>query len=191
MHTKRYIITGGGGTGKTTIINQLKAMGYQTCHEVSRELIKEQQAINGSLLPWKDLYGFGEQCIIRMQKQLNNAENELCFYDRGLPDIQAYFNNQGIEAPLQQSCSKLPYAQTVFICPPWRNIFTNDPQRPESFEYSCEIYEHLKRVYSNLGYQLIEIPKTKVESRVNFILSYLHNIPHFKGTLNTLPSVAK
>ena len=40
------MITGAPGTGKTTIINQLKSLGYSCSNEISREIIAEQIATN-------------------------------------------------------------------------------------------------------------------------------------------------
>ncbi len=44
-----YIITGGPGVGKTTLLEELKNRNYQIVPEIARELIKEQQANNGKL----------------------------------------------------------------------------------------------------------------------------------------------
>ena len=41
MNTKRIVITGGPGSGKTTLINHIEQLGYPTMHEVSREIINE------------------------------------------------------------------------------------------------------------------------------------------------------
>ena len=38
MNTKKVVITGGPGTGKTSIINHLKENGYLCYDEISREI---------------------------------------------------------------------------------------------------------------------------------------------------------
>ena len=43
IKTGLYVITGGPGTGKTSLIEELKIVGYQTVKEVARDIIKEQQ----------------------------------------------------------------------------------------------------------------------------------------------------
>ena len=48
MNTKRIVITGGPGTGKSSIINELKQRNYTCFDEVSRqkaELEEHQQAV--------------------------------------------------------------------------------------------------------------------------------------------------
>lgn len=48
-----YVITGGPGTGKTSLIEALERDGLKTIKEVARDIIKEQQQQGGEALPWK------------------------------------------------------------------------------------------------------------------------------------------
>ncbi|MEO6346815.1 MAG: AAA family ATPase, partial [Aquaticitalea sp.] len=41
MHTKKIVITGGPGTGKSSIINELKARGHVCFDEISRQVTLE------------------------------------------------------------------------------------------------------------------------------------------------------
>src|SRR5690554_1815606 len=49
-----YVLTGGPGVGKTTLLEELERRNYEIVPEIARELIKEQQKTNGQALPWKD-----------------------------------------------------------------------------------------------------------------------------------------
>ncbi len=49
-----YVITGGPGVGKTTLLEELRNRHYTIVPEIARKLIKEQQESNGEVLPWKD-----------------------------------------------------------------------------------------------------------------------------------------
>ncbi len=169
----RIIITGGGGSGKTTLINELAHQGYTVFPEVSRELIAEQQAANGEVLPWLNMAAFGAACLERMEAQLAACGLGLTFFDRGIPDLYAYFSCNGIAVPNYFERHAKAYASKVFICPPWIDIFENDMQRPESFAYTNCIYEALKQSYQSFGYTLIEVPKTPVRERVAFVLDSL------------------
>jgi predicted ATPase len=170
----RYIITGGPGSGKSSLINALKKNGYSCFEEISRVVIKEQHQINGDKLPWKNLADFAEVCYERMCLQLNECHSQnYCFYDRGLPDIIAYMKRGGLIPPKKYFSKCNLYNNTVFIAPPWLEIFVNDAERPETYQDSEEIYHFLKLTYTDLGFKTIELPKVSVNSRVDFIKSYL------------------
>jgi len=49
-----YVITGGPGVGKTTLLNALEIKGMRVIPEDARQIIKEQMQTNGEGLPWKN-----------------------------------------------------------------------------------------------------------------------------------------
>jgi hypothetical protein len=57
-----YVITGGPGTGKTTVVAELVRRGYICIPEDARALIQEQ---SGSALPWLDAPRFAELLVQR------------------------------------------------------------------------------------------------------------------------------
>ena len=57
------VITGGPGSGKTTLIEALEAAGYARTHEAGRGIIRDQAAIGGEALPWRDPPAFAEQML--------------------------------------------------------------------------------------------------------------------------------
>ena len=89
--TKRVIITGGPGTGKTTLLELLKEKGFP-CHlEVARKVIKEQLELESDLVPWLDLVNFSILVNEGQIAQFNAVNEGICnFYDRGVPDVLAY-----------------------------------------------------------------------------------------------------
>lgn len=170
----RYIITGGPGSGKSSLLNALIDKGYQGFEEISRIVIREQHEINGDKLPWENLADFAEICFERMSKQLEDCNSSnYCFYDRGIPDIIAYVRRGGLKVPEKYFEKSNQYNPTVFIAPPWQEIFINDAERPESFDDSMEIYQFLKGTYDELGFKIIELPKVSIKERVKFIENYL------------------
>ena len=169
----RYIITGGSGSGKSAIIKGLMKRGFLCYPEVSRKLIREQQECNGDMLPWKDMNSFARECFVRMKQQLIAEKTAPVFFDRGIPDIIAYLESRKLPVNVDYGSYSLYYNSTLFLCPPWGDIFVNDRQRPESFEESRIIYTILKRVYQQLNFKIIELPFISVEERIDFILSNL------------------
>ena len=174
--TQKYIITGAPGTGKTTIINALKKEGYSCAEEISRELIAEQIDIGGNILPWKDQIAFENQIANRRSKQyLDSPENCICFFDRSSIDCIAYLNSNKLEATSQiiEIIKNCTFNKTVFYTPIWEDIFENDKERKEDFKKSIQIEEEIIKCYNSYNYNIIEIPKTTLEKRVNFILSQI------------------
>ncbi|NEX12716.1 MAG: hypothetical protein C1942_08540 [Prosthecochloris sp.] len=172
---EKYIITGGPGAGKSTLLRALQERGYRTYEEVSRRIIREQAALEGGILPWENLEAFAEVALHEMLQQHDDAaaRAEICFFDRGVPDVFGYLHNSGIPVSsrymeLYAACC---YQKTVFILPPWPDIFIQDSERPQSFGESEALYHSLADVYRSLGFRLVELGTTSVEERVRAVVS--------------------
>jgi predicted ATPase len=61
----------------------------------------------------------------------------------------------------------------VFFAPPWREIFVNDAERPQSFIEAQELSAHIRRAYEDCGFQLIELVKSSVADRRRQVLDFL------------------
>lgn len=170
---QRYIITGAPGTGKSSLLQELKKKGFCCFSEVSRNIIKEQQSTNGSLFPWKNLSGFAEECFFRMTIQLVQANLGINFYDRAIPDIVAYLKSENLKVPNSYSKNIYKYNTVVFYLPLWKEIYKNDAQRPESFYTAKKLDKYLRDTYTDFGFTLLEIPKTTVNKRVAFVKHFL------------------
>ncbi len=176
MSLKKVVISGGPGFGKTSIIDELEMRQYKCMHEVSRSIIKEQLEIKGDILPWKNLTTFSRLLFERRVKQFEESpSNELVFFDRGIPDIIAYMAKDELEIPSSymlkvEECS---YHPTVFIVPPWKDIYRNDGERMEDFKTASELNEVITDTYHQLGYKTMILPKVSVSDRVDLILKHL------------------
>lgn len=175
MNIQRVILSGGPGTGKTSILNSLKSLGFNCFDEISREIIKKEIAKGSDALPWQNLHAFSEQVISHRVIQYKNAAKGLNFYDRGIIDVIAYMNHDKFvnDSKWLELSKELNYHKVVFITPPWREIFKNDMERMESFQKLVSLHQSLISTYKAYGYAVIEIPKDTIENRVQFILKAL------------------
>lgn len=175
---KKFIITGAPGTGKTSIILEMKKRGYQYVDEISREIIKDQINSNGDIVPWINLKLFSEKVLLQREKQFKNTNRNTYFFDRGLIDTLAYMKIGGLEIEKKyiKMCNKYRYNVNVFYTPIWEEIYQKDNERKENIELAKKIEKSLINTYKFFGYFLIPIPKLEVEKRVDFILSFIKKI---------------
>jgi len=92
---QKILLIGGPGTGKTSILNELKKLKYECYSEVSREIIlnAKKQGID-QLFVSKPLL-FSEMVLegrIEQYVKAMESNSEIIFLDRGIPDIHAYLD---------------------------------------------------------------------------------------------------
>jgi predicted ATPase len=176
---RRIVIAGGPGSGKSTLLRALAESGETCYEECSRALIREQLAKSGQLLPWADLWAFAQECSARMQAQLKNStQHQRSFFDRGLPDLVGYLNYGGRRAPDTWRDASRAYSPTVFFAPPWRDIFVNDRERPQTFAEAQALGGQIRRAYEDYGFRVVELAKSSVADRRCQVLDYLDTHPH-------------
>ncbi|WP_167415304.1 AAA family ATPase [Vibrio alginolyticus] len=172
----RIIFTGGPGSGKTSVIELLCHMGYQSAPEVGRKVIQAQVRSQGSALPWLDKTAFRDEMVL---EEINNHENlgdaEITFYDRSIIDSYGYSKLECIPISelLLAKCRELDYCRKVFIFPPWKDIYENDAERKQDFNEAVATYHEMVNAYTKFEYDLIEVPKASVKQRVQFIVGKL------------------
>jgi predicted ATPase len=169
------VITGGPGSGKTTLVQALKGAGFQVAEEAGRQIIKDQMAISGRALPWVDPALFAEAMLCWEMRSYRAAAqtSSVTFFDRGVPDVIGYLRTIGAPVPahLWQAAQTFRYGRRVFVAPPWPEIFAGDAERRQSFGEAERTYAAMVETYFELGYELVEIPRTPVTARVLFILA--------------------
>lgn len=175
--TSIVVLTGGPGAGKTTVLEQLRKCGYPCASEVGRAVIQQQMKQKGTALPWLDKTAF---CDAMLKEELSRYHlyEHLpgpVFFDRGILDSLAYSLLEGLEVneKWRQLCDALKVHQTVFLFPPWQQIFTDDAERKQDFKEAIRTYDYMVRVYQDYGYTLVDVPFASVEERTNFILGTL------------------
>jgi len=175
----RIVITGGPGSGKTSLIEALAAAGHPVEPEAGRAVIRSEQAIDGDALPWKDRVLFAARMTERdkaAHARRDDARRPV-FFDRGLPDVVGYLRLSGLPVPemLDQAARTLRYRPAVFIAPFWPEIFARDAERRQDAAEARRTLEAMAAVYPAYGYSLIELPKASVSDRMAFVLEQLRS----------------
>lgn len=180
LSIKRIVITGGPGTGKTSIINELKNRNYTCLDEISREVTLKAREDGIEQLFLTQPLLFSELLLKGREKQFNdasNAKSDIVFLDRGLPDVLAYMDYIGDTYPKEfvNSCKNNLY-DLVFILEPWQEIFTSDNERYENFDQAVKIHHHLLNTYERFDYKLLDVPFAKIEERADFIINVVKSL---------------
>jgi predicted ATPase len=158
---KRYVITGGPCSGKTTLINELEKVGYNVSHEVAREILIKKPGIKLECL---------EEEIWNIQRQREEQyQGKTTFFDRSLLDVIAYsiiflknIPDYTREINLQNRYKK------IFVLD--RLSFKKDDIRYETVEQAEEIHKKIIEIYSNFGYKIENVPVMPTEKRINYLL---------------------
>lgn len=177
MKQQKIVITGGPGTGKSTIIEQLIQMEFTCMPEISRTITKQAQLSGIDQLFLKDPLLFSKMLLdgrIEQYKSAESFKSDKVFFDRGIPDIHGYMDYLGTNYPniYTQKSHQFRYSH-IFMMPPWKDIYKTDNERYESYEQSLIIYKYLIESYSQMDYSIIKVPEGSITDRVNFILNSL------------------
>jgi len=168
---KKYILTGGPGSGKSSIILELERLGMATIREAAEDVIKLQQA-HGNPEPWTDQDFQTQIYKLQVQRERNILErNYPIFLDRGTIDGLAYaeFRNEDPPIGLRQDLINRNYNNKVFLIENLGNC-QNTEVRKENLEEALILENLLEKTYKELGHKIIRIPPATLQERTNLIL---------------------
>jgi predicted ATPase len=166
-----YVVTGGPGAGKTRLLQCLAARGYSYIPETAREIIKERLSQGLSRRP--DAKSFAEQIFAKdWANFISNSDASLLFFDRSFVDSACMLFDADSNAynKIKDTHVNNRYNNTVFITPPWIEIYRNDTERDQPFEEAIRVYQRLESWYREHKYHVVILPKDTAENRATFIL---------------------
>ncbi|MFW0717396.1 AAA family ATPase [Pedobacter sp. N23S346] len=170
INTNWVVITGAPSSGKTTLIEKLKELGYATCSDISRELI-ENRLNTGMTLEeiYRDEHAFQSEILAEMINKLQTIPSgKLVFHDYCIPDNIPFLKM--LEIPVTDEfrlSSKLYRFKKVFICEPFS--LEIDGIRRESSKDQLFLDMEIENIYEELGYSVIRLPATDVNERIRTI----------------------
>lgn len=177
MKPRRYLITGGPGTGKTTIVQHLGILGYSTRQEAARKVIEWNLRNGGQILPWVDRDLFDSHLLSIMKKDYKAKKSEEAIvFDGSVLDIIAWRKLLGRKTDnFEYTIEDFIFEKKVFIPPPWKEIYFENDARPFKFVESARISNAIAKFYEKLGYEVIMIPKLSPMKRAQMISKIIMN----------------
>jgi predicted ATPase len=176
--TRRYILTGTPGAGKTSILRSLARSGYTVVEEAATEVIARGQA-RGVDEPWNTASFVDDVVALQRRRQLGRVADPgadpdgigaVELYDRSpvctlaLSDYLARPVGPPLAAEIDRITRDRVYQRQVFFV---RNLGFCEPTpaRRISFEESLLFEQVHERTYRSLGYDLIEVPAGDLGTR--------------------------
>ncbi|MBP7708540.1 ATP-binding protein [Candidatus Pacearchaeota archaeon] len=163
---RKYIVEGGPGCGKTTVLNLVESRGYAIVPEAARLVLSENKGLAGKAL---------QEAIMAKQTSLEDlAEGEVVFLDRGLPSCEGYakyFGGNLENTTYETRLRSAKYESTVFLLDSLpKELYKNDAQRKETYEEAQRISEHLRQAYQQRGFNVVRVPFSNPQERAEQIV---------------------
>jgi len=177
---KKIIITGGPHTGKTTLLDALKAKHPQHCYvpEPATIVIEAEQHRENTeegyvgTFPWNNYPAFGLKVIqqsLDLEKDLD-SKSGLVILDRSLIDTVAYARMNDCEHLLPDLYKKIEAAQyqKAFFCD-FVGSYQSNNVRSESFEEAQATQQALRIAYQEPNIQVIDMPAVSIDERIQIL----------------------
>ncbi len=124
-----FVVTGGPGAGKTSLITELARRGFHTIPEAGRAIIRAEMQSGGSALPWADRVSYAER-MLQYDLHAHHTAQGLAgpvIFDRAIPDVLGYLKLCGLTPPprLTTAAKANRYNRRVF----WPRTGTRSSRR--------------------------------------------------------------
>lgn len=172
-----HVVTGGPGSGKSSLIEALARRGIGVMPEAGRAIIRDQAMIGGSALPWRDRALFAELMLaweLRSHGEAARLDRPVAM-DRGVPDVLGYLTLCGLPVPahVAEAARLFRYNRRVFLAPWWDAIYVQDDERRQDRREAEATGRVMAKTYARLGYDVVALPLAGIEARADFVLSQL------------------
>lgn len=179
----KFVITGGAGCGKTSVITELKRRGHTTMPEAAITAIDALSRLIGidEQRRWRNSHLDAFQALLlpmhrRLEAEATATAQGPVFLDRGVLDGLAYCEAAGVVPPPELSDlrmhSRPEYAAIFILAMPGRSQFEDRSHtgRADDFDGAVRIGGLLGGLYRGLGYTVHDIPYVPVAERAELVL---------------------
>lgn len=171
--SRRFILTGTSGSGKSSVIERLRVVGHVVVAEAATDLIAQKQQA-GVMRPWTDPAFIEEIAAMQRQRQ-EQAMGPLQFYDRSpfctmaLSRFLNYLPSDVLLGELQRCKEQQIYQNKVFF---FENLgfIENTDARQISYEDSLLFEKIHMDVYHEHGFEIVMVKRDSIINRCNFIV---------------------
>lgn len=168
--TRRVMISGCSGGGKSTLLEELARRGHTVVREAGRRIIADVRAGRPGAFPWDDPAGFARYALA-MSMADHLAAHGLTFFDRGIVDAAvALAATSGQSAAAEVAAHHYDH---LFLAEPWPEIYGDDPDRRHPFTKALADHRRVAAAWRDAGYDAIILPRATVAARADFVLETL------------------
>ena len=179
-----YVITGGPGSGKTTVLAELMRLGHRCIPEDARAVIQEvvgrvrrpcaalgrrtslRRSSDGTI--HRHLPRTSRRvavCEWRAGSHLLRSRHRRCLHLR----ISSATRFRTLRSSRRSGIGiEIP----VFLAPWWPEIYTTDSERRQSREEAERTEHAVAQTYTELGYRIVRLPLINPAERAEFILRH-------------------
>ncbi|WP_306154548.1 AAA family ATPase [Roseovarius sp. MMSF_3281] len=172
-----FVVTGGPGAGKTSLLRALARHGLPHMPEAGRAIIRQQMQTDGTALPWDDRAAFARHMFRHDLHSYRDASAMTgpVLMDRGLPDVLGYLALCGLPLPadMTRAARTHRYNSHVFLAPHWPEIYRRDAERKQDSAEARATSRIMAETYTRLGYTPIPLPRADIETRAAFVLRHI------------------
>ena len=178
---KRYILTGTPGSGKTSVLHELKSLGYAVVEEAATDVIALEHR-RGNPEPWMQADFIDKIIQLQKQRQIDATirSDEVQVHDRSpictfaLSRYLGYPPSVCLIEEMERIERENIYQRQVFFL---ENLGFCQPTeaRKITFEESLLFEKIHAEIYTSLGYHLIKVPPEALSQRVHRIMKWMRS----------------